>query len=104
MICAECTERLTPDDFYPSNRSRCRECVKAAATARNRSHPDRHRAASRRWRERERLRGELLELVLRWWAARDAEGFHAAVMDAEDSLGLEPGTALDLFTRKARNT
>ncbi len=100
MICGECTRDLSPDGFYKSNRARCRECVKAAVTARRRANPTAHRIYARRWREREQQRTDLLDHVLRILAARFPTPFHEAVMDAEDSLGLEPGTALDLFSRK----
>lgn len=103
MVCGECTHDLPPSAFYTSNRATCKGCVKARQAARRRADPSAHRRYAARWRERERQRGELLEHVLRMVAARFPTAFHEAVLDAEDSLGLDPGTALDLFSRKQRD-
>lgn len=103
MICGECTRDLPPDGFYRSNRATCRDCCKARQNARRRANPSAHRIYAARWREREQQRADLLEHVLRVLAARFPTAFHDAVLDAEDSLQLPPGTALDLFTRKQRD-
>lgn len=102
MICGECTHDLAPSAFYPSNQATCKGCVKARQAARRRANPSAHRRYAARWREREQQRSALLDHVLRMLAARYPSAFHEAVMDAEDTLGLEPGAALDLFTRKQR--
>lgn len=106
LICGECGRRLSPDDFYASNRSTCKSCVKAAATARNRANPEAHREANRRWRKREQQRTELLEEVLRVMASRcDCGSFHWAVMKVEDDRYLDANTILEIFedqTQKSR--
>lgn len=65
--------------------------------------PTGHREYARRWRQREQQRTDLLDHVLRMLAARFPEAFFAAVLDAEDSLGMQPGTALELFSRQQRD-
>lgn len=103
MICSRCGQQKLSTEFYRSNQASCRTCLKAAAAARRRADPAAHRQATQRWREREQQRADLLEHVLRMLAARDPEGFFAAVVDAEDTLGMEPGAALELFSRRANH-
>lgn len=103
MICGECTRDLAPDGFYASNQATCKGCVKDRQAARRRADPSAHRLYAARWRERDQQRADLLDHVLRILAARFPTPFFEAVQDAEDSLGFEPGTALDLFTRKRRD-
>lgn len=104
MICGACSRDIPADGFYASNQATCRECVKQRATARNRQRPDRHSDATRRWRERERERTRLLELVLRTMAAWNPERFAEAVRDVEDAERLGAGAIEALFVRQSQKS
>lgn len=39
MICKECGVDKTPDSYYVSNRSRCKDCVKASVRQRRKTNP-----------------------------------------------------------------
>lgn len=98
--CSECGTRKPASGYYRSNLATCKVCVKARAARRRQADREAHRQASRRWRERERTRHELLTMTLRFLAGWYPDRFAEAVRSAEDALGVEPGTALDLFARQ----
>ena len=73
--CRTCEQDCTAADFYVSNKSRCKECVKASVRERARTNP----AVQEYDRQRAKLphRRENAQRIMREWRERNPEGARA---------------------------
>lgn len=119
MMCRACRRMRDPEDFWPKQR-RCKPCAAEQQAARRAAHPGREAELKRQQRARRALRQQAAEVALLHVLRelpRIAEDFAPdldadraddlrdslsgllvdGIAAAEDALGLEPGSALNVL-------